>query len=588
MSAIYDNWERLVAAVLRKQQLWELFHDLSRSPSIRSEASDFSSSFNLSSPLHSLAFDFPNGSFASSRRAPPKLVHISDFSPAFDVNDVCLASAELLGRGTFGSAFMAAMNNGVRIVVKRLNKPVSIPESDFKLHMDIVGNVRHENVAALRAYYSSEDERLMLYDYYDKGSVYALLHGQTDESRLHVDWGTRFKIAIGAARGIAAVHAQNSGKLVHGNVKASNIFLNPQRWGCVSDLGLATIIGKTFTPTASCYAPEVRNTQNVSQASDVYSFGILILELVTRRSPAHFPGGPMAVDLVKLVGSVRSKEKAAERLKDVHATFKEFQQLMGVTWRMPHENVAELRGCFFHRDEKFLIYDYYNRGNVSARLHGRIATGKPPLDWETRLKIAVGAARGITHIHRQDGGKLVHGNIKSSNIFLSQQLYGLVSDVGFTKLMNPVRRTVLQGYWAPEVKDSTRVSQASDVYSFGVFLLELVSGMPTLFTTDDGEVISLIDWAHSTFGYNRTEVIDTVLLGNQMEEAMIEVLQIGMDCIATAPEHRPRMPQVVKMLEEISSIKPADESRSEDRWEQPSMQSSLEDLLDDLLPTLTP
>ncbi|KAL0317645.1 UNVERIFIED_CONTAM: putative inactive receptor kinase [Sesamum angustifolium] len=372
------------------------------------------------------------------------------------------------------------------------------------------------------------------------------------QSRLHVDWGTRFKIAIGAARGIAAIHAQNSGKLVHGNIKASNIFLNPQRWGCVSDLGLATIIGKTFTPTASCYAPEVRNTQNMSQASDVYSFGILILELVTRRSPAHFPGGPMAVDLVKLVGSVRSKEKAAEvfdaelltyptireqavkmfqigktcvansiknrpkmsevvkmlediiamnperdvsleiyfhcfkveeilrapakllgkgvfgtsyklilengntmvvkRLKDMHATFKEFQQLMGVTWRMPHENVAELRGCFFHRDEKFLVYDYYNRGNVSARLHGRIATWKPPLDWETRLKIAVGAARGITHIHRQDGGKLVHGNIKSSNIFLSRQLYGLVSDVGLTKLMNPVRRTVLQGYWPQKSK----------------------------------------------------------------------------------------------------------------------------------------
>ncbi|KAL0292342.1 UNVERIFIED_CONTAM: putative inactive receptor kinase [Sesamum calycinum] len=582
MSAIYDNWERLVAAVLRKQQLWELFHDLSRSPSIRSEASDFSSSFNLSSPLHNLAFDFPNGSFASSRRAPPKLVHISDFSPAFDVNDVCLASAELLGRGTFGSAFMAAMNNGVRIVVKRLNKPVSIPESDFKLHMDIVGNVRHENVAALRAYYSSEDERLMLHDYYDKGSVYALLHGQTDESRLHVDWGTRFKIAIGAARGIAAVHAQNSGKLVHGNIKASNIFLNPQRWGCVSDLGLATIIGKTFTPTASCYAPE--------------------------KVPAHFPGGPMAVDLVKLVGSVRSKEKAAEEYLDfLQVNIRKWKHnggeetegyacyiqrvstANGVTWRMPHENVAELRGCFFHRDEKFLVYDYYNRGNVSARLHGRIATGKPPLDWETRLKIAVGAARGITHIHQQDGGKLVHGNIKSSNIFLSRQLYGLVSDVGLTKLMNPVRRTVLQGYWAPEVKDSTRVSQASDVYSFGVFLLELVSGRRTLFTTDDGEVISLIDWAHSTFGYNRTtEVIDTVLLGYQMEEAMIEVLQIGMDCIATAPEHRPRMPQVVKMLEEISSIKPADKSRSEDRWEQPSMQSRLEDLLDDLLPTLTP
>ncbi|KAL8475875.1 hypothetical protein ACS0TY_028507 [Phlomoides rotata] len=96
MSAIYDNWERLVAAVLKKQQLWELFHQQSRSPSILSEASDLSStSFDLS--------DFGSEFSTSSKwqKSHPCLVLVSDFSPRFDVKDVSRASSVLLGRGTF-------------------------------------------------------------------------------------------------------------------------------------------------------------------------------------------------------------------------------------------------------------------------------------------------------------------------------------------------------------------------------------------------------------------------------------------------------------------------------------------------------
>ncbi|GFP87688.1 probable inactive receptor kinase at4g23740 [Phtheirospermum japonicum] len=106
--------------------------------------------------------------------------------------------------------------------------------------MAIVGNIMHENVVALRAYYSSEDERLMLYDYYSAGSVYALFHAG--------------------------------------------------EYGCVSDLGPTNLIETTFLPTANCYAPEIENSRDVFQASDVYSFGVLILELLKRKPTVHVPG----------------------------------------------------------------------------------------------------------------------------------------------------------------------------------------------------------------------------------------------------------------------------------------------------------
>ncbi|KAG8381515.1 hypothetical protein BUALT_Bualt06G0129800 [Buddleja alternifolia] len=689
MSRIYDNWERLVAAVLRKQQLWELFHEQSRSPSICSEASSSSSS-----SFRDVDFAIPRSSstyrqeleeaVAKSQKLLPKLVVISDFRSAFDVEEVFLASAELLGRGTFGSVYTAVMDNGVRFVVKRLNS-VNISELEFKRHMDIVGNVRHENVTQLRAYYSSSDEKLMLYDYHSNGSMYALLHGQTGENLSHVDWETRLRVAIGAARGIAEMHSQNGGKLVHGNIKSSNIFFNAQSYGCVSDLGLTNIIETTFMPTARCYAPEVKSTENVSQESDVYSFGILLLELLTRKSPIHVPSGPDAVNLVKLVNSIQSKVRTSrvfdadllklptireqmvkvlqivisciakstkkrpkisevvnmlenlgrmntrnsvsftgkfvfvddgsskfefedllhasadvlgkgtfgtsykleldtlvvvKRLKGVNVTFEDFQQHMEVIGRMRHDNVAELKAYYFSKDEVLLVYDYLNQESVSALLHGKIDTKKTMLYWETRLQIAIGAARGIAHIHRQDNRKLKHGNIKSSNIFLNEQRYGIISDAGVANVSRPIRRSAMPtpGYLALELEDTKKVSQASDVFSFGVVLLELLTGKPSQHTAKDGEVISLVEWVKSVLA-NHWLVFDIELLRYQNDHEAIErVLQIAMDCVNFVPENRPKINEVVKMLEEISGI---------DTWGPPYIESRLENLLEDLLPTLT-
>ncbi|KAG7541728.1 Leucine-rich repeat [Arabidopsis thaliana x Arabidopsis arenosa] len=233
---------------------------------------------------------------------------------SFDLEDLLRASAEVLGKGTFGTTYKAVLEDATSVAVKRL-KDVAAGKRDFEQQMEIIGGIKHENVVELKAYYYSKDEKLMVYDYFSRGSVASLLHGNRGENRIPLDWETRMKIAIGAAKGIARIHKENNGKLVHGNIKSSNIFLNSENSGCVSDLGLTAVMSPLAPPIsrqAGYRAPEVTDTRKSSQLSDVYSFGVVLLELLTGKSPIHTTAGDEIIHLVRWVHSVVREEWTAE------------------------------------------------------------------------------------------------------------------------------------------------------------------------------------------------------------------------------------------------------------------------------------
>lgn len=148
--------------------------------------------------------------------------------------------------------------------------------------------------------------------------------------------------------------------------------------------------------------------------------------------------------------------------------------------------------------------------------------------------------------------------MKASNIFINSKHYGCVCDAGLATVMSPVAApgTRSAGYRAPEVVDTRKVSQASDVYSFGVLLLELLTGKSPVHGSGGEEAIHLVRWVHSVVREEWTgEVFDVELLRYpDIEEEMVAMLQIGMSCVARVAAQRPKMVDVVRLVEDIRSV----------------------------------
>ncbi|CAJ2630686.1 unnamed protein product [Trifolium pratense] len=257
---------------------------------------------------------------------------------------------------------------------------------------------------------------------------------------------------------------------------------------------------------------------------------------------------------------------AVKRLKDAQIAGKrEFEQHMEVLGRIRHPNVVSLRAYYFAREEKLLVYDYMPNATLFWLLHGNRGPGRTPLDWTTRLKIAAGAAKGVTFIHNSCKSlKLTHGNIKSTNILLDKQGNARVSDFGLSIFNGPSPSGAgnrPNGYRAPEVLDGRKQSQKSDVYSFGVLLLEMLTGKcPSAGESGGsgygGGVIDLPRWVQSVVREEWTaEVFDLELMRyKDIEEEMVGLLQIAMSCTAASPDQRPRMSHVLKMIEDLRGV----------------------------------
>ncbi|CAN4082951.1 unnamed protein product [Withania somnifera] len=221
------------------------------------------------------------------------LIFCSGETELYTLEQLMRASAELLGRGTIGTTYKALMASQLIVSVKRLDAcKTSITSAEaFEQHMEEVGMLRHPNLVAVRAYFQAKQERLVIYDYQPNGSLFNLIHGSRSTRARPLHWTSCLKIAEDVAQGLAYIH--QASKLTHGNLKSSNVLLGSDFEACVTDYSLIALadISSDDDPDSARYkAPEVRkSTRRATPGSDVYAYGILLLELLTGKPPSQHP-----------------------------------------------------------------------------------------------------------------------------------------------------------------------------------------------------------------------------------------------------------------------------------------------------------
>ncbi|XP_047094464.1 receptor-like protein kinase 5 [Lolium rigidum] len=278
--------------------------------------------------------------------------------------------------------------------------------------------------------------------------------------------------------------------------------------------------------------------------------------------PSRTGGGTATMVAVKRIWTGGKVEKNLER---------EFDSEVNVLGHVRHTNIVKLLCCLSRAETKLLVYEYMGNGSLDRWLHGhRWAAGsagavakapssarRAPLDWPARVRVAVGAARGLSYMHHECSPPVVHRDVKCSNILLDAELNAKVADFGLARMlvqaaagtttdtMSAVAGTF--GYMAPECAYTRKANEKVDVYSFGVVLLELATGREA---GNGGEHTSLAEWAwrHLQSGKPIADAADSSIGDAGRSNDFEVVFKLGVICTGAQPSTRPTMKDVLQIL----------------------------------------
>ncbi|CAL0330643.1 unnamed protein product [Lupinus luteus] len=201
-----------------------------------------------------------------------------------------LGEEDVVGSGGFGTVYRMVMNDCGTFAVKRIDRSREGCDQVFERELEILGSIKHINLVNLRGYCRLPTSRLLIYDYLAMGSLDDLLHENAEQV---LTWCDRLKVALGSSRGLAYLHHECCPKIVHRDIKSSNILLDENMEPHISDFGLAKLLvdedAHVTTVVAGTFgylAPEYLQSGRASEKSDVYSFGVLLLELITGKRPS--------------------------------------------------------------------------------------------------------------------------------------------------------------------------------------------------------------------------------------------------------------------------------------------------------------
>ncbi|XP_065880143.1 proline-rich receptor-like protein kinase PERK9 [Euphorbia lathyris] len=239
---------------------------------------------------------------------------------------------------------------------------------------------------------------------------------------------------------------------------------------------------------------------------------------------------------------------------------REFKAEVEIISRIHHRHLVSLVGYCISDSRRLLVYDYVPNNTLHFHLHGE---GRL-LDWTSRVKVAAGAARGIAYLHEDCHPRIIHRDIKSSNILLDNNFEAKVADFGLAKLALDANTHVTTrvmgtfGYMAPEYASSGKLTEKSDVYSYGVVLLELITGRKPVDASRPLGEESLVEWARPLLGYALANeefdsLVDSRMEKNYNENEMFRMIEAAAACVRHLAAKRPRMGQVVRAFDSLAT-----------------------------------
>ncbi|KAJ4840043.1 Proline-rich receptor-like protein kinase perk1 [Turnera subulata] len=260
------------------------------------------------------------------------------------------------------------------------------------------------------------------------------------------------------------------------------------------------------------------------------------------------------------------KEVAIKQLKFGSAQGeREFQAEIEIISRIHHRHLVSLVGCCITGDHRLLVYEFVPNDTLAFHLHGK---GRPTMDWATRIKIAIGSAKGLAYLHEYCRPKIIHRDIKASNILLDENFDAKVSDFGLAKysldtdthVSTRVVGTI--GYMAPEYAASGKLTEKSDIFSFGVVLLELITGRQPVDKNHTYIDDSIVDWARPLLKKALEDgeydaIVDPKLCkeeGHYDSHEMDRMIYCAAACVRHSARLRPPMSQIVRALEGNMSL----------------------------------
>ncbi|XP_020547211.1 probable LRR receptor-like serine/threonine-protein kinase RFK1 [Sesamum indicum] len=234
---------------------------------------------------------------------------------------------------------------------------------------------------------------------------------------------------------------------------------------------------------------------------------------------------------------------------------REFLNEIGMISCLQHPNLVKLYGCCIEGDQLLVVYEYMENNSLAHVLFDS-NENQLMLDWATRFQICIGIARGLAFLHEESRLKIVHRDIKATNVLLDKDLNPKISDFGLARL-NEDEKTHIStkiagtiGYMAPEYALWGYLTDKADVYSFGVVLLEIVSGKSNNNYMPSHNFICLLDWAnHLQESKKIDELVDERLGSRADTEEIDRVVKVALLCTNATPSVRPTMSEVVQMLE---------------------------------------